>query len=499
MTWSKPHRLYIALASLLATGLVGCGAAQYPMVTSLGDLRSERRLSESYDFYFEEIITLDGTNPTQMVGRPIHYGKPYEGIPTQLVNAVFKPIWPLWQDRDLNPSTAFPMEHVKPADSTKPDDDRNDTYRRIGWCDSPGQRIVREIAKEIDKVQVYTLALVDLRIQLAQAQLKDEGDDALEQIRSEITKVRENIVTGRANIHKLLNGQNTNDFTFTDKEKKNKGTGILIVRWAASETGGLSLNAGDDFGSGSFQAGRRRSGYVVLGGITVSQLVVGNDLLRDLRMLHAGEIKGLETMKKMLDSRKLGLTMFVLRAKDIAYASDLQAEFAARLNAQLSKSNLSGVTKLDKITIQAELAQAADLSNIGALPGLNWRTKPYKLGYQLMPDQTFDAPKNKKNAKGDEGDEGDKPVDAGDDAAKLDGDRKQGKEQFTATLNVLSPEKKTKIDEVITINESVEDSWSTIYSVVAYPKQDMLRRLHNMNSDQTRANGSPAPPASNGG
>lgn len=430
----KPLIVYVALALLFSIVLIGCGAAQYPMVTSLGDLRSERRISESEVFFFQEIITLDGSNPTQLVGRPIHYGKPYVGIPSQVVGNALDLVFPLWTDGDLNPSTAFPMEHVKiDADKDFTTEVRNDTYRRIGSCQSPGEAVVRAIAGQIDKVQMHTLSLVDLRLQLAQALVKGEPDTVVNPLRDKINEKRNEIAVGRENIHKLISGERVDGIN----AQAPAGSGILIVRWASSEEGGLSIDAGDAFGKGGFQASRRRSGYVILGGIEISQLVVGQDLLRDLHEVYSGDDPSLEALRQMLQSRKLGFTTFTLKAKDIAYASDLQAEFAAYIRAELSKDTMTGITELDKVTVQAELRQAADLSNIGALPALSWSTEQVLFGEKILPSRATDTSGN---------------------------------------LKSLSPEF-DRDSTPVTPSPNAIKGWSTIYSVVAIPKHKMLHSL----------------------
>lgn len=489
----RGDRLLVA-ALVMAGALAGCGEAKYPLVTSLGDLRSERRISESEAFYFQEIITLDGSNPSQIVGRPLHYGSPYIGLPSQFIGAILHAIFPLWDSDDLNPSTAFPLEHLvdgvyeeeiskfkkkkeeglraeyrdkqKAAESDPRLDDaskkkeakdklekelnkkleevrkqvpadglKNDSYRRIGWCPSPGGATVRSIARIIDDIQGLTLELVDLRMQLAQAQVNKETADAKKALRASIEKKRTAIRDERKKIHDLLTGTDQKG----EKVEMAAGVdaGVMIVRWAASEEGGLSVDAGEGFGSGAIQGARRRSGYVILGGLEVSQLVIGQDLLEDLRRMFNGEGISFKVIMDLLKKERLGLTTFTLKAKDIAYASDRQAEFAARLKAVLSKSQLSGATKLDTITIEAEYAQAADLSNIGVLPALQWKIEPYRFGERVLT----------------------KDLDSVDPSQRL---------------HFLSPEV-----EPAAGGEDLRKigGFSTIYSVVAIPKKRMLKSL----------------------
>lgn len=474
----------IAMVVLCIVQLAGCD--QHAMVTSLGDLRSERRISESDAFYFQEIVTLDGTNPTQQVGRPIHYGKPYVGLPSQVIGDVLHLVWPLWASNDLGPSTAFPIEI---GNSKAPDQPH--TYIRTVTYASPGRPVVREIASLIDQIQVESLALADLRIQLAQAQYADKGktqaqsngktnqlngmtsmqsqpgqadtsdqaetgqpdaqsesadgesdqSDAankdktadgdktdqkdnnnkkteqstdtpaqtsptnpITDLRNKIEQRRNNIATLRKTLHNLLNGKDKDGNPIADTGNSNGAvdpntTGVMIVRWAAEGSGGFNADAGDILSAGT-QGSHRRSGYVILGGIRVSQLVLGSDLYREIvddytwregsnedtpRQEMQNSVDRAKIIQELLQHESLGITMYTLKAKDIAYASDLQADFSAQLMAAFDKSGVKALKSIDSVTIRAELAQATDFSNIGALSNPTWDTQPIQFHTRMLP------------------------------------------------------------------------------------------------------------------
>jgi len=435
---------------MLASQFVGCGSRQYPMVTSLGDLRSERRISESETFEFQEVITLDGSNPTQQVGRPIHYGSPRVSFPGKVLAGTIRLVWPLWEIGDLNPSTAIPIEFgpnpTTPGNGTSTPG--GGTYVRVGYCESPGGAVVREIARHIDEVQVLTLGLVDLQAQLAQARINEEDSATLDKIRTKISDQREKISEKRKGLHNLMIGKTADGAADLPDVKDDDGndikiedTGVMIVRWATAEKGGIGLDAGDSIGSAGFNKTRRQSGYVILGGIEVSQLVAGSDLYRGLVCAYAKR-GGLSAQPhelifgEMLHQGSLGLTMYTLKAKDIAYASDLQTDFAARLEANLSKSNLKGIADIDSLMLKAELAQAADFSNMGALPSLTWWTKPYELYARMLPSDS----------------------------------NKSSKSNMHGSLVGLTA------DPDADKNAKQLEGWSTIYSVSGIPKRSELKR-----------------------
>ncbi len=429
---------FLFVSSIVFVVLItsGCGPVNYPMATSLGDLRSERRISESDEFYFQEIITLDGSNPTQLVGRPIHYGQPYIGLPSRVIGFGLSLVFPLWAEGDLNPSTAFPLEHVNEKSERK-----NDTYRRIGWCKSPGSKTVRSIARKIDEVQIHALELVELRLQLAQAKVRNSPAADITALRQKIDTKRNEIRTARGAIHDLLVGTNVHNVNVPNAVDEDAG--VIIVRWSTAQEGGASADAGSAFGQVNVYAAKRKSGYVVLGGIEIAQLVIGEDLLNDLSAAFNNKDEFTsDSIRKLLKQSKLGLTTYTLKSKDIAYSSDLQAEVSAYLKAVISKANLSGATSFDTLTIEAEYAQAADLSNIGALPALTWKTEQYIFGKRLL------------NAN--------ESVSSG-----------------TASLQALTPEPAGAAGTPI-------EGWSTIYSVVAIPKPATLKYLSNKG---TKANG----------
>ncbi len=546
----------LCILALMCLCVVGC--EQHPMVTSLGDLRSERRVSESDAFYFQEIITLDGSNPTQQVGRPIHYGRPYVGLPTKVAEWALHPIWPLWPEGDLNPATAFPIEI---GDSAIPS--QSHTYVRTGSCETPGAVVVRDIAMLIDQVQIETLGLVELRVQLAQAlnkepcpsktnavaqsddsakpQKKAETDekggdadspavkndaggqsrsggvnasseatgvkkppakvttfDPIQKLRDDISAKRDKIAGLRKQLHYRMSGKDKDGNPINaagadpDESDINR-TGVMIVRWAAASSGGAGADAGKDILKADVQASRRQSGYVILGGIEISQLVVGHDMYEQIVKAYAPDtsipLKDKDKIiREMLDNQSLGITIYTLKAKDIAYASDLQTDFNARLNATLSKKNLKNLQNIDSVTLRAELAHAADFSNIGALPALSWKTRPVGFKDRMLPDsfnryeldRLLKARQSLKNELATEQftdsemDEKNKQIDQLDTAIEAIGPNPEYLKEQMHAVSALSG----SLEPGIHADGRLE-GWSTIYSVVAIPKDIQLWYAEN--------------------
>eukprot|EP00752_Nemacystus_decipiens_P016928 g15156.t1 len=411
------------------------------MATSMGDMRAERRISGDNLFMYNEIITLDGTNPSSHVGQTIYYGRPYIGYVSQILQKTGGLIFPLWSRRDLNPSTAaFPISHGNPEDrpgamEAKPgaapnnagkekvdqprelskwemarlrnEEDRkkhelaiasglsglkNDTYIEHREYSSPERDVVAKIAAKIEKIQQHELTKIGLELQLIRAESAEEIDeDAIKTIRTAIGVEVKAIADGRTELQ---------DFMITAAEKKpvaaaagpgekkgqGNGVGILIIRWATDTEQGLSLDVGEIF-DGSLSTKESKSGYLVLGGIRFSSLVLGEDFLRTISYKMSNQNDD-QLFTRMLRRGMVGITKYMISAEHVAYVSDLQTELNAQFKADLGKSTLKALDEIDQIKIQYALSTVGSFNNIGQLGDPEVTRPPYVFGKKIGEKET---------------------------------------------------------------------------------------------------------------
>lgn len=406
MGTNTPRLFVVSLSILIVTALVGCGKSR-PMATSMGDMRAERRVSGDRLFNYQEIITLDGSNPATHVGQTVYFGQPHIGYPSQLIRGVGKLVFPLWSQRDLNPSTAaFPIVYrseqfdpellnLQQAVRAKADTEakkqvkregaktlkarhlqavqcgksglKNDTYIERREYKSPGRSVVAKVAAKIETIQRHELIKIGLELELIKAESIEDNDEAVKALRTLIKTATAKITEERGKLQDLL----TTDVAGTTK------SGILIIRWATDEEQGLSLDAGEIF-NGGLKTSKSRSGYLVLGGVRFSSLVLGQDFIRTVGyQLHAEEIPRLA---KMIEQRMVGITKYMISAKHVAYVSDLQTQLNAQFSANISKDMLKKLSSIDQIKLQYALSTIGNFNNMGQLGDPEVEKLPYVFG-----------------------------------------------------------------------------------------------------------------------
>ena len=384
-----PRQTSLALLVVILFLSVGCGSTNRPMATSMGDMRAERRISGDDLFEYHEIITLDGSNPSTHVGQTIYYGRPYVGLPSKLIRRTGGLVFPLWSRRDLNPSTAaFPIKHVDNEFSpTRLDLEdaaernkwtkaefaevakaehlaqiradksglKNDTYVEHREYVSPGRDVVAEIAEKIETIQQLELNKVSFELDLIKAQGIENNDTAIQAIQASIDTAATAIATKRGELQTLMKG----------KVAGVNNAGVLIIRWATDQEQGLSLDAGDLF-KGGLDVGESRSGYLILGGVRFSSLVLGEDFLRTVGY-QLDDSDSIPILKNMIKRRMVGVTKYMISAQHVAYVSDLQTKLNAQFTANISKTALKNLDSIDQIKLQYALSAVGSFNNMGQL------------------------------------------------------------------------------------------------------------------------------------
>lgn len=365
----------------------------------MGDMRAERRVSGDGLFKYHEIITLDGSNPATHVGQSIYYGQPHVAFPSRVLRKVGALVFPLWSQRDLNPSTAaFPIEHradlfdkeyqtivnnpkttkrekaiaIRCKHLTAIDGDKsglkNDTYVERRTYMSPGREVVAAVAAQLEKIQRHEVDRISLELDLVKARSKKDNETAVKAIQDSIATKVGSIATERATLQDLL----TSDVAGKPK------SGIMIIRWATDEEKGLSLDAGEIF-KGGLEKSQSRSGYLVIGGVRFSSLVLGEDFLRTMGyQLNSGS--EIPRLTRMIEKGMVGITKYMISAQHVAYVNDLQTQLNAQFSANISKKMLKDLSSIDQIKIQYALSTIGSFNNTGQLGDAEVTQKPYVFG-----------------------------------------------------------------------------------------------------------------------
>lgn len=147
--------------------------------------------------------------------------------------------------------------------------------------------------------------------------------------------------------------------------------GIVIARWKTKSDSDNSLTAGD-LVQASGKTSKTVDGFVVMAGIRVSMLAIGDDF----QQLCATMSENSKEMFKMS-----AITTYVLQAESVAYvtAQDMSAQF--QLAAKISKDALENPTAttlgLQSIKIQMAIDKWSSLGNSATIGPLTWRKLPF--------------------------------------------------------------------------------------------------------------------------
>jgi hypothetical protein len=146
-------------------------------------------------------------------------------------------------------------------------------------------------------------------------------------------------------------------------------SGIVIYRWTTQKEQSAGVTLGSIFGLSGNKA-VQYNGFALVGGLRLSTLYLGNELL--------SQWSNLERDNRY--NARFQLTTHVMQAKHIVYLSeyDMQSKLSAQLDASYSQlKNLpETIKKLDRIEIDGVFSKISNLSNLGVISGGTWSTKP---------------------------------------------------------------------------------------------------------------------------
>lgn len=329
--------LFLSIALVGACGLAqGCRTATRPISTSIEDLISESKPVAGPALEHHEVFSIGGVLPIPDVGLFYHYPS-HQRFPHQL--------------RTLPPGTAVGIS-------------RNQSYRiETVMGANLATKEVDEVVEAIEGVnQVVREAIA---LMLLKAQLQNTSGTTNH--RAEVEALEKQIQLIDANVTVKLE----------IARKAANRPGIIVANWLVGHSKGSSLTAGNIAGLAASK-NSRRTGFVVLGGIRVSHLFLGDDLKR--------LVLNLQPEDRAVMSQ-VGVATYILQARHVRYVADLDLDAAIKAFVELSSTQLHQprnlISSLDKVRFERYVTSAARSRNQGSLEGAVRKLVQVDVGKEL--------------------------------------------------------------------------------------------------------------------
>jgi hypothetical protein len=338
---------YCSVLVILGLFAGGCGSKP-PIGTTLTDL-----IAESNDYNvdplidFHENISINGLLLQPQVGSHWYTAK--------------KPGW-LSRLRGVN-SRSSPAFAIGISSRLE-----QPSFCLFGQTPSVPLTEVNKVKSTIEAIQAITVKGIGITVDaaLAKAALRKlETDSSLNEVEK---------TTQKQALEKRINDLNAAK-TEVDKELAvslqtyrdtvAKNPGLIVTRWTVKKSSGGSAKT--NLFDTSVSKSETTSGYLVLGGVRVASLYLGDDFRSYVKIIEPHE-------RRLFD--QLGFTTYLIQTKSLAYtnALDLQQSFAAALSVKISSladwNTL--VSEMDKITIGAYFDTAMNLDNTGSATEATW-------------------------------------------------------------------------------------------------------------------------------
>lgn len=340
-------RAVAGILSVVASGLGACSSLP-PMSTSLVDLTFETKYHADPLFPSSQIVGINGLVPSPDVGLNYYYPP--------------KPNWweRLWGAEDTPPYAAIAVS-------------RDHSFRMVGTLpDGPkAQEQVADVRFRLETIAQLTSKQASLLGRIAALTAVMEKDSTGEggdtradgtDVEARLQKLRQQRDDCEDELVEARDG-------LADYLKENPG--VLIARWTAKKEGSAEAKAGE-LGSLTSAWSSAQDGFVILGGIRVSMLAIGDDFAQMVaRMAPSAR----EEFKSSV------MTTHVLQAKCVAYvaAHDFNQEY--ELVAKVAEEALGGANldtlAIGRIELQLAIAQWASIGNSATFGPVEWKKEPF--------------------------------------------------------------------------------------------------------------------------
>jgi hypothetical protein len=324
------------LVGVLSACLAGCFAPETnrPISTSLEDLLAEGRHLKGPVLEHHEVFSIAGLLPVPNVGAFYHY-PPHQRFP--------------YWGRPIPPGALIGLS-------------RHTTFRIVGeTANVPTADQVKAAADSLNTLREEVRQAISLEVQAAVAR----AQFARHQDPSQRMRLRERISTleaeSREQSQAVASARRAADSAVSAE-------GLLIADWATERRSRTSVKAGP-LGELSRKGERTHSGFIVLGGLRVSLLHIGDDVKDIFFQLQREE---------RLAFRFAGFTTYLLQAKHVRYSTalDIEAEVEAYLQFRPEGLGIDDVIReIDKIKLRGFFATAGAFSNRGSIGDLTWTSE----------------------------------------------------------------------------------------------------------------------------
>jgi hypothetical protein len=317
----------LMLISFCLLGFAGTLFADDNSITSsLNDMLVETRVNKGPILTYHEVLSISGTLPMLGVGCFYHY--PSEQNPIDALGISLGRSFNLTGESVAKPTT-------------------NDLIA------------VRNSLLESQQMMVEATSLALQRTILERQLASLSGRTNLAVLQPKLDRVESELKTAKANLLNALTQFRTNA----------SKPGIVVANWSqdSAKKGGFSV--APILSGGGSKSGRRK-GIVILGGIRVSQLFIGNDF------------KSIFLNLTTADSRffgDLGITTYLLQAKNVMSVNEVDLERALNASVNLKAEYFTGaggaaiLKDIESIQIEYESAFASQLNNLSSIGDMKWQ------------------------------------------------------------------------------------------------------------------------------
>jgi len=347
-------RHWTVISVVIVGGAFGCSSSKHPMSSSLTDLTFESRWHRGRVLEHSEVMTVTGLSQLPEVGLYLHYSK---GGP--------------FGNGSMPPGTALGISSTH-------------SFRLVGATPEssiPSTEKVQAVIRLLAEVRGLARELATIRVATVLAeQSEDQQTDALGRlVQSLVPGATAESVQSSAGARTALLARCAELERTIEQQRVELLTtacvpGLVVSRWDASRSTKSTTAATPLFGASTSREGAS-SGFVVLAGVRLSVLFIGDDFQQMIARLDDTELRMF---------RHAGFSTSVLQARRVAWIADRAESVRHVMELEAPLTALAGgarttalLAEIDRIRIEIETNVLNDLSNFGMLDDFSWSVRPF--------------------------------------------------------------------------------------------------------------------------
>lgn len=382
--------LAIAMLLIGAATAAGCETeVRRPIATSLQNLQLDVAPIKGPVFRHNEVFSIAGLIPTPDVGYVMHY--PAEdrswfnkqtmppstaiGISDHRSHKLVGTVGANVSDTQVNNVLKLALKVRKAAAALIAADVKRASSAALLSKENQALDLNRKTLEELQSKHKNLLSSQNSsasseKVSAAQKELT-EARNAINESEIKVASTRSQLMSDE---QKKVGLRAALDTAITELHESATTPGIIIANWAVEESSEFEVKA-EEVAGARFENEKIRDGLVILGGLRVSHLYIGDDF-KDLYLNLQREDR--------LAFQHAGLVTYTLQAKHVRYLSTLDLTQLVRAQAEIRKSDLVApeaiLARIDSVSISAAYEAAAALSSVGSASGMAWRSEAIELG-----------------------------------------------------------------------------------------------------------------------